>query len=296
MNNDRMTIQEEKRSRYVGRFLDYAEGIFSSIQTKSPLAESMKYSFFAGGKRIRPALMLAVTDMLGGDTEEVLPFAFALECIHTSSLIHDDLPALDNDTLRRGKPTNHVAFGEANAVLAGDALMNLAYETGLSACDNEKKVRCMKLLADHTGYGGMLGGQGEDVEWEKSKKNGTADESVLLEIDSLKTGKLLTVPFAIPAILYAEDSLPIFLKIGSLFGRIFQFADDVADVTSSSSKLGKSVGKDEKEGKLTAVSVYGIDGAKARIRKDSEELQNLIKSLDNSDILEYFLKGITEGI
>ena len=117
-----MTIQEEKRSRYVGRFLGYAEWIFSSVQTKSPLAESMKYSFFAGGKRIRPALMLAVTDMLGGDTEEVLPFAFALECIHTSSLIHDDLPALDNDTLRRGKPTNHVVFGEANAILAGNAL------------------------------------------------------------------------------------------------------------------------------------------------------------------------------
>ncbi len=296
MNNDRMTIQEEKRSRYVGRFLGYAEWIFSSVQTKSPLAESMKYSFFAGGKRIRPALMLAVTDMLGGDTEEVLPFAFALECIHTSSLIHDDLPALDNDTLRRGKPTNHVVFGEANAILAGDALMNLAYEVGLSACGSEKKVRCMKLLADFTGYGGMLGGQGEDIEREKSEKKGTADENELLGIDSLKTGKLLTVPFAIPAILYAEDKLSLFLKIGSLFGRIFQFADDVADVTSSSAELGKSVGKDEKEGKLTAVSVYGTEGAKERIREDSAKLENMIKSLDNSEILQYFLNGVTRKI
>ena len=147
---------------YLDLFNDYCEKVFCSVKSPNRLAEAMKYSLFAGGKRVRPVLMLAFTDILGGDINEVLPFALALECIHTSSLIHDDLPALDNDKLRRGKPTSHVAFDEPTAILAGDALMNFAYEHALENCKSVKMIKAVEYLAKSTGVFGMISGQMTD--------------------------------------------------------------------------------------------------------------------------------------
>ena len=163
------TAFEDKYSGYLEEFITYAKSVFQNITTDNRLIEAMKYSFFAGGKRIRPVLMLAFNEVLGGKSENVIPFAFALECIHTYSLIHDDLPALDNDLLRRGKPSCHAVFGEATAILAGDALLNFAFEHALKAVKNKRQIKALSYLADCSGYSGMLGGQMEDIENEKSK-------------------------------------------------------------------------------------------------------------------------------
>ena len=163
------TAFEDKYSDYLAEFISYAKSTFQNVTTDSRLAEAMKYSFFAGGKRIRPVLMLAFNKVLGGKSENVMPFAFALECLHTYSLIHDDLPALDNDLLRRGKPSCHAVFGEATAILAGDALLNFAFEHTLKSVKDERQIKALSYLAECSGYSGMLGGQMEDMENEKNK-------------------------------------------------------------------------------------------------------------------------------
>ena len=203
------TAFEDKYSGYLEEFITYAKSVFQNITTDNRLIEAMKYSFFAGGKRIRPVLMLAFNEILGGKSENVIPFAFALECIHTYSLIHDDLPALDNDLLRRGKPSCHAVFGEATAILAGDALLNFAFEHALNAVKNKRQIKALSYLADCSGYSGMLGGQMEDIENEKSKGLKTDytsgdKEKLLNDIYEKKTGKFLTAPFKIAAIISDE--------------------------------------------------------------------------------------------
>lgn len=286
-------IFDGEYSRYLNAFLNYAEQVFSSVKTNSELAEAMKYSFFAGGKRIRPVLMLACAEKLNGNYEKVLPFAFSLEATHTYSLVHDDLPALDNDVLRRGKPTCHVKYGEATAVLAGDGLLNLAFEHVLSVISGEREITAARALAEYSGCRGMLGGQASDIEHEKS-----ADCSVetLNEIYALKTGKFLTLPFLIPSIIYAPDLSGQALAFGEKFGRFFQFADDLSDVVLSSKETGKSAGKDEKSGKLTAVKVYGLSGVKECLIKLSDELQELSKPFINSAFFQCFIKRVTKGL
>ena len=163
--------------KYLDLFNNYSEKVFSTVKTETRLADAMKYSFFAGGKRIRPVLALALTDILGGTAEEILPFALALECVHTYSLIHDDLPALDGDVLRRGKPTCHVKFDESTAILAGDALLNFAFEHCLKTAKTEKDIKALLYLANCSGYNGMLGGQQLDIESEKKEGNETGSHS-----------------------------------------------------------------------------------------------------------------------
>ena len=143
-------------------FLKYSEIVFGGVSTPNALAEAMKYSFFAGGKRIRPVLTLAFGEALGLDKNAVMPFAFGLECIHTYSLIHDDLPSMDNDSLRRGKPTCHVRYGEAAALLAGDALLNFAFEHILGVISTKNEINALKCLADCSGYRGMVSGKVTD--------------------------------------------------------------------------------------------------------------------------------------
>ena len=174
-------------------FLKYSETVFGRVSTPNALADAMKYSFFAGGKRIRPVLTLAFGDALGLDKKVVMPFAFGLECIHTYSLIHDDLPSMDNDSLRRGKPTCHVKYGEATALLAGDALLNFAFEHILGVVSTKNEINALKCLADCSGYSGMVSGQVSDKESENATDK---NENKLFETYELKTGKLLTAPFA----------------------------------------------------------------------------------------------------
>ena len=230
------------------------------------LAESMRYSLLAGGKRIRPVLALAFCDALGGDTEKALPAACALEMIHTYSLIHDDLPCMDDDVLRRGKPTNHVVYGECTATLAGDALQSLAFETLASApLESGRIVRCLKILSEAAGYRGMCQGQFLDMEGEG--KSLTAEE--LSHINNLKTGALLSGACRMGAAAAGADEkqLEAAGTFGSLLGLAFKIRDDVLDVISTDAELGKSVGSDVQEHKNTYMALLGMEGCNREISR-----------------------------
>ena len=230
------------------------------------LAESMRYSLLAGGKRIRPVLALAFCDALGGDTEKALPAACALEMIHTYSLIHDDLPCMDDDVLRRGKPTNHVVYGECTATLAGDALQSLAFETLASApLESGRIVRCLKILSEAAGYRGMCQGQFLDMDGEG--KSLTAEE--LTHINNLKTGALLSAACRMGAAAAGADEkqLETAGTFGSLLGLAFQIRDDVLDVISTDAELGKSVGSDVQEHKNTYMALLGMEGCNREISR-----------------------------
>ena len=230
------------------------------------LAESMRYSLLAGGKRIRPVLALAFCDALGGDIEKALPAACALEMIHTYSLIHDDLPCMDDDVLRRGKPTNHVVYGECTATLAGDALQSLAFETLTSApLESGRIVRCLKILSEAAGYRGMCQGQFLDMEGEG--KSLTAEE--LTHINNLKTGALLSAACRMGASAAGADEkqLEAAGTFGSLLGLAFQIRDDVLDVISTDAELGKSVGSDVQEHKNTYMALLGMEGCNREISR-----------------------------
>ena len=243
----------DEYARYLKTFDDFAREYFNNECKDNRLLKAMQYSFFAGGKRIRPILLLHTVEFLGGNVKNALPFAFALECIHTSSLIHDDLPAMDNDTLRRGKPTCHVAYGEADALLAGDGLITLAFESAVKGIYDENSKAAAKLLAEFSGYNGMLYGQVLD---KRAEKEG-GDESDLIKIYKYKTSKLLTVPLLIGSLLCGKKYYDECEELGDNLGCMFQAVDDVLDYTSTAANLGKSVGKDEQENKLTAVKLFG---------------------------------------
>ena len=279
-------------NKYLDLFNEYSEKVFSTVESENMLATAMKYSFFAGGKRIRPVLMLAFADALGGDLNEVLPFSLALECIHTYSLVHDDLPALDGDVLRRGKPTCHVKFNESTAILAGDALLNFAFEHALENSKSLKHIEALKALAEFSGYRGMLSGQQTDIESE----NVEISEQTLLKIHELKTCKLLTAPLVIASILSDKSKVEASKEFGYVSGLLFQFTDDVLDVLSSEQKLGKSIGKDERSNKLTSVKAYGLKGAISLIKEYGQKAEELAKSLDNTGFLQCFIQEITDRI
>lgn len=233
------------------------------------LFEAMRYSVSAGGKRIRPVIFLAVGDMLGGGSGLMLPFACALELIHAYSLIHDDLPAMDNDDFRRGRPTNHRVFGEAMAILAGDALLNRSYELMLksaleagteSAVDLARCVRASRCLADAAGACGMVGGQVIDMQSEGRQ----VERNLLERMHRLKTGALIRAAVASPAILCGadpEEERALALYADHL-GLAFQIRDDLLDVLGMEAELGKPVGSDARNGKTTYVTLLGGDGAR----------------------------------
>ena len=253
---------KQKYQSYLSVFNEYAQAYFDKITaTPAILKESVTYSFINGGKRVRPVLMLAAAEILGVEQSDVLPFALAIEMIHTYSLIHDDLPAMDNDDFRRGKPSCHKAFGEGHAILAGDALLNTAYSVCFDACFNgEAHVRAAKLLCEHAGINGMIAGQSADLLQEEQET--AASEETLRFIDEHKTGKLILSSVLIPCVLAENKNYFEFEQFGKYLGTLFQITDDILDETSDFSTLGKTTGKDRKENKLTFVSLYGLDGAK----------------------------------
>ena len=248
---------------------DY-ESVPDDYQAPPYLTQAMRYSLMAGGKRLRPAMLLATVDMLGGDRDAAMAAACAIEMIHTYSLIHDDLPGMDNDTIRRVRPTNHVVYGEGQAILAGDALLNRAYELML---ENALKypntvghhVRAMSEIAWASGMRGMVGGQSIDLLSEQGHV--PHDERTLAYIHVSKTSCLFIGAIRAGAQLAGADeaSLDAVTRYARAFGLMFQAADDLLDVEGESAALGKSVGKDAREGKLTAVSLFGVDGAHARV-------------------------------
>lgn len=228
------------------------------------VVEAMRYSIDAGGKRLRPLLALSVTKMLGEDYTEVIPFAIAIEYIHTYSLIHDDLPCMDDDDLRRGKPTNHKVFGEATAVLAGDALLNRAYEIMIDASlegkNKENALRTMEYIAKAASYNGMIGGQIIDIESENKK----VSIDTLKNMHNLKTGAIISASILTPAILFNADDIKqtALKKYAENLGLAFQIKDDLLDVLGDERDLGKKIGSDMTNGKTTYVSLLGIDESK----------------------------------
>lgn len=265
---------------YLVKFEKYALNYMNKLQTRPEvLGESMRYSLLNGGKRIRPVLALASAEVLGVDAEEILPFALALEMIHTYSLIHDDLPAMDNDDFRRGKPTSHKAFGEANAILAGDGLLNEAYAICLEeSLKGEKYAVAAKFLNECAGINGMIVGQSADLYFSQCEQE--VSEEDLLYIYEHKTGKLLLASVSMASILKENKSYVEFERFGKLLGLLFQMTDDILDVTGDFNDLGKNVGKDEGKNKLTCVRIYGLEGAKVRADMCAKDCHAVLESID----------------
>ncbi len=228
------------------------------------LAQAMRYSLLAGGKRLRPTLVLAACEGLGGPVDEALPFALALEMIHTYSLIHDDLPAMDDDDLRRGKPTSHKAFGVALAILAGDALLNQAYEI-MAASNHPRAMAAMGEIAYRAGASGMIAGQCADIAMEGKP----ADAVILAYIHQRKTGDLFKA--AVLAGLQLAGATPEQLDLGRQYaqslGLAFQITDDILDVVGQENRMGKAPGKDAQAGKQTWTATYGLEAAEFRARE-----------------------------
>lgn len=239
------------------------------------LIEAMRYSLLAGGKRIRPVLVLAFCEALGGELEKALPIACAVEMLHTYSLIHDDLPCMDNDELRRGKPTNHVVFGEFTATLAGDALQAEAFGTILrSDLPAELRVDCAEALANAAGIDGICGGQQLDMEG-----NGRAlDEEQLIDLQSRKTGSLLAAACLMGAIVggATDEQRQAALIYGSALGAAFQMRDDMLNELSTPQELGKPIGSDRRENKTTFMSLYGRQNCEERISKLTQYAKNTV--------------------
>lgn len=241
------------------------------------LNEAMRYSLLGGGKRLRPVLLLASYHLMKDDYEKVLPFAAAIEMIHTYSLIHDDLPAMDNDDLRRGKPTSHKAFGEATAVLTGDALLNLAFEL-MSGSSHLNALKAINLISGYTGASGMIAGQAGDIAMEGKEPN----EKMLLYIHRHKTADLITSAIVAGLCLAGcdEKRLEIGRQYGYHLGMAFQIVDDLLDVLGTEDAMGKRVNKDQGIGKLTWPGIYGIDSAKASAEDQIQSAGNLAASFD----------------
>lgn len=239
------------------------------------LLESMHYSLTAGGKRIRPMLVLEFCRISGGNIEKTLPVACAIEMLHTYSLIHDDLPCMDNDSLRRGKPTNHVVYGECTATLAGDALQAEAFGTiARSQLPAEARVTCVEILADAVGSDGMCAGQYLDMVGEHK----LLSEDELNDINSRKTGSLLTAAcrMGVAAAGGNKAMLEAAAQYGACVGAAFQIRDDILDVISTSEELGKPVGSDAQEQKNTYMALLGEDKCMQMIEKLTDQAKNAI--------------------
>ena len=258
------------------------------------LLEAMRYSLLAGGKRLRPVMLLAACDMAGGDENTALPFACAIEMIHTYSLIHDDLPAMDNDDLRRGKPTNHKVFGEDLAILAGDGLLNAAAElmarAALGMADT-RGIRAMEIIMRHAGVTGMIAGQTRDVLSEGEMPR----EDLVSYIHSHKTADLLEAPMEAGLALAGADGTQIRAgyEYGYHLGLAFQMTDDLLDVTGDAALLGKNTGMDAELNKMTWVALRGVEGT---ARDAAEQVELALKALEKLPWEHGFFTELAAGI
>ena len=263
------------------------------------IKEAVSYSFRAGGKRIRPALVIEAYKWFSengiDDVNDILPYALAVEMIHTYSLIHDDLPSMDNDELRRGKPTSHIVFGEAFALLAGDALLNSAFEimsdvSSTAAFDSTSVLSAIRELSAASGACGMIKGQSIDLQ----NDNMSLDLDELIDLHSHKTGALITASAKIGAILAGADkfNIDIIDKYAKNIGLAFQIIDDILDVEGNTALLGKSIGKDNFCNKITFYTLLGRDEAYKYAEKLTVEAVSLVKQIKNSEFfqeLAYYL-------
>ena len=261
--------------------------------TQHEIMEAMNYSVTAGGKRLRPLLMQETYRMFGGEGREVEPFMAAMEMIHTYSLVHDDLPAMDNDEYRRGKLTTHAKFGHAMGVLAGDALLNYAFETAAEAFDKSTDLRrtakALQILSRKAGIYGMIGGQTVDVEL----SGGPIPKNKLDFIYRLKTGALIEASMLIGAVLggAAEEDCKIVESLAGKVGLAFQIQDDILDVTGDQKVLGKEAGSDEKNQKTTYVTIEGLEKAKKDVEiLSAQAIEDLNKLPGNNEFLENLIR------
>lgn len=269
--------------------------IYSFCPTEEGLQQTvidaMNYSVKAGGKRLRPLVLLETLKLFGGEEEEAYPFMAAIEMIHTYSLVHDDLPAMDNDKYRRGKLTTHAKFGENMAILAGDALLNYAYEIMSDAVMNSKypkrAIRAMQTIARKAGIYGMVGGQTVDVENEGKEMS----IDTINYIHNLKTAALIEGSMMAGAILAGAkaEEIDIVEKIAKSIGVAFQIQDDILDVTGDTNQLGKAVLSDEKNHKTTYVFLLGVNISKEHVKRYSRDAIELLESLNKDDAFLKFL-------
>ena len=287
-----MTTYDEQYRAYRAAIEESFE-VFLPAEPDAVLVESMRYSLCAGGKRIRPILALAWCDLCGGEPRAALPAAAAVEMIHTYSLIHDDLPCMDNDTLRRGRPTNHVVFGEAVALLAGSGLYDRAFHTvlhyGASYGLNEKQtLDSLRVLCSASGLDGILTGQVLDIR----NADTVVDRAYLERVNNLKTAAMLSAPCVLGAISAGASSgiCKVADSYGRAVGQAFQIRDDILDVISTSEVLGKTPGKDSEENKTTFVDLLGMEGAQKEVKRLSEYALGLLDAFPAST----FLRDLTE--
>jgi len=281
-------VQFEKWAETVNNALD--DYLPISDGPGSDIYKAMKYSLMAGGKRLRPVLALAVCDMLGGNLNDVLPYACAIEMIHTYSLIHDDLPPMDNDDYRRGIPTNHKVFGEAIAILAGDALLNKAYEIMLSVtlamgARMREGIEAMRIIAESAGAEGMIRGQVVDIESEGKE----ITKDTLEYMHRCKTGALIKAPILSSAVLCgaSEQEYSWLKTYAENIGLAFQIKDDIMDVEGSKELMGKNTGKDVAAGKTTYVTMFGLKEAAVLLE---EAVARALDALGNFSEKAMFLK------
>lgn len=283
----------EKMDFYTDQIVSaLAEYVTPSQQTSySIIYDAVSYSAMAGGKRIRPVILLAFCEMLGGFTAQALPLACALEMVHTYSLVHDDLPCMDDDDLRRGKPTSHKVYGEALAVLTGDALLTKAFSViaNASQLSAECRLRSVAYLASSAGMDGMIGGQVLDMNAEHK----TLSLEALTELQTLKTGKLLCAAAVLgcyAAGVYDDKAIAEAEAFGKNLGLAFQIQDDILDVEGEQKALGKTIGKDEKNGKSTFVSLLGLDACKERVHVLTQRAISALPETDEGA----FLRSLAE--
>ncbi|HHT25126.1 MAG TPA: polyprenyl synthetase family protein [Clostridiaceae bacterium] len=273
------------------------------IDSEQTVVDAMRYSLLSGGKRVRPVLTLAVANALGSATDQnLLSLASAIEMIHAYSLIHDDLPAMDNDDLRRGKPTNHIVYGEGMAVLAGDGLLNLAYEELFDLCKKQPVLNkaCLNI-AHQAGVNGMIGGQSMDM---TKFESDDPEKSLqyLIKLQKLKTGGLIKAA-TLSGYYFAEamqntDNFnsqleELFIKYADRLGLAFQIRDDLLDVISNEEKLGKTIGKDARDKKLTFVTLLGVEGSKEYENRLYDEIVSILNQLEKLNVNINFLSCFT---
>jgi len=289
--NESLTIKVENIEKIIKKYLPKEEGYQSTV------IEAMNYSVLAGGKRLRPMLLQEVFEAYGGTGSLAEPFMAAIEMIHTYSLVHDDLPAMDNDEYRRGRKTTHVVYGEAMGILAGDGLLNYAFETAISAFDvatHEEYPRiaaALQILARKAGIYGMIGGQVCDVESEGSAEPISGNQ--LMFIHEHKTAALIQAAMMIGGILAGADETQIkgLEQAAYDLGIAFQIQDDILDVTSTFEALGKPIGSDVKNNKQTYVSIYGLTQAKEEVKRLSEEAIALL-NLEADSFLPHLFESL----
>ena len=279
---------EQKYSEYLEKFNCYLENSLSSLNRNAPslIIDAMRYAVEGGGKRVRPILCLATADLLGLDFDDVKEFALAIELIHSYSLVHDDLPAMDNDDYRRGKLSTHKKFGEANGILAGDALLNYAFEVCLSKPNmNSNHINACKIIAEYAGYNGMIAGQVLDLQ---NEKNNNANENILYSVFENKTAKLLTAPLLAASLTAGGKHFEVLKEFGYNLGVLFQITDDIMDEEGTLFSIGKTPHKDKEVDKLTSIKIFGLDGAKMRAEMHYNKCKELLAAIDDSEFLMAF--------